>query len=75
MSAPYDGGSAFPNTVPDQEHTPFYCHHHGMTLRDWFAGKALQGICSQKAWELCSPEKIAEWAFNHADAMLEARNK
>lgn len=51
----------------------------GMSLRDWFAGKALQGVLSNpaltKGW---SPEKFASieencWAI--ADAMLEERKK
>ncbi|MES2706105.1 MAG: hypothetical protein V4726_05815 [Verrucomicrobiota bacterium] len=50
MSAPInDGGAAFP--APDdyrQDGTPVYGPKNldGMTLRDWFAGKALQGQLS-----------------------------
>jgi hypothetical protein len=47
----------------------------GMTLRDYFAAKAMQtfrdqiGSQSDQAWF----EKIAEGAYKMADAMLEAR--
>ena len=36
-----DGGPAFPHR--EYESRPFY---HGMTLRDWFAGMAMQGLLS-----------------------------
>lgn len=64
-----NGGPAFPVIASNQ--CPI--DSHGMTLRDYFAGKALQGICTQEQWELCPPEKIAEWAYEQADAMLKAR--
>lgn len=47
----------------------------GMTLRDWFAGLAMQGICSQQMWENCEPEVISKWAYEQADAMLARRAK
>jgi hypothetical protein len=44
----------------------------GMTLRDYFAAKAMQGIVSDPnvtvGWE-----KTAAWAYSMADAMMEAR--
>ena len=43
----------------------------GMTLRDYFAAKAMQGIlCSGSQWP---DQKIAELAYSMADAMLAAR--
>ena len=45
----------------------------GMTLRDYFAGKALQGICAHPdTWGLLQ-KGIARTAYDMADAMLEAR--
>ena len=42
----------------------------GMTLRDYFAGRALAGICSHNdTWGL-NNEEIAQEAYNLADAML-----
>ncbi len=51
----------------------------GMTLRDWFAGHALVGLCADgdlrispdKIW----PDAVAEYAYDMADAMMEARKK
>lgn len=55
----------------------------GMTLRDYFAAAALQGLCAgfaanDKSWPSDrSPEHYevaAEHAYEMADAMLEARD-
>lgn len=51
---------------------------YGMTLRDYFAAKAMQGICvnvGRNGFELISMSGIAEYAYELADAMLKARNK
>ena len=62
MSAPKDGGPAFPVTA-------YYGGKEGMTLRDWFAGQALIGE-RNKGW----PKTItAEECYEYADAMLAAR--
>jgi len=55
---------------------------HGMTLRDWFAGQAIQAVFA-KNWEMFldntfqSPEEVphevARDAYAIADAMLAAR--
>ena len=48
----------------------------GMTLRDYFAAKALQGICAHPdTWGIQTPLIIAKECYTLADAMLEARNK
>ena len=53
-------------------------HHTGMTLRDYFAGKALAG---QGAWipPMHDSEGVheakARFAYDVADAMMEARKK
>lgn len=44
----------------------------GMSLRDWFAGQAAAGLASI---EDASNLKVAEWAYEVADAMLAARSK
>ena len=44
----------------------------GMTLRDYFAANAMQGILSSTTTKPNS-QLIAEWAYNLADAMLEER--
>lgn len=43
----------------------------GMTLRDWFAGQVIMGICANPN---CNPrEDLAGAAYEQADAMLAAR--
>ena len=44
----------------------------GMTLRDYFAAKALQGILTDAEIAMGISE-IAELAYKYADAMMEAR--
>jgi hypothetical protein len=44
----------------------------GMDLRDYFAAKALQGIMVDPMMTM-SADKIADWAYEMADAMLKAR--
>ena len=73
MSAPNDGGSAFPFVMPDPSN---YHTETGMTLRDWFAGMALQGIISSI---YCTPQvsfmECAGRAYCTADAMIAARER
>ena len=48
---------------------------NGMTLRDYFAAKAMQGICASGAIDRLSFEDISNAAFEFADAMIERRKK
>lgn len=72
MSKENNGGLAFPA--------------HGMTLRDYFAAKAMQALIAQNSVEICEivpdgrlirPSSIAipPLAYKYADAMLKAREK
>ena len=71
------GGPAFPSglidpSTPEDAVLPI---HNGMTLRDYFAGKAIQGILTatltpNTVW---SQDEAAKTAYNVADAMLKAR--
>ena len=46
----------------------------GMSLRDYFAAKAMQGFMANKANPMhFQPEDDASWAYSIADAMLKAR--
>lgn len=46
----------------------------GMTLRDYFAAAALQGLLTQTAiYECAAHEEAAELAYEYADAMLRVR--
>ena len=44
----------------------------GMTLRDYFAAKALQSLAI--SYEDLSDERLAKRVYQLADAMMEARN-
>ncbi len=47
----------------------------GLTLRDYFAAKAMQGIFADHAWADYDHERIAMEAYRAADAMLKAREQ
>jgi hypothetical protein len=48
---------------------------NGMTLRDYFAAKAMQSFTADVGWKSDQQwfEEIAEGAYRQADAMLKAR--
>lgn len=73
MSTPNDGGPAFPETRWDDKirQEVQWC---GMTLRDWFAGQALNGLLSD-ASSFGDPKSFSDSAYLYADAMLKARGK
>ena len=72
-----DGGPAFPRTGADGHTSP----QSGMTLRDYFAAAALQGILSgadrstvKYLENMRYPAgEMSSAAYNIADAMLKAR--
>ena len=74
-----DGGPAFPEIkqIKDQHGRPKLTNCGGMSLRDWFAGMVMQGLCS----DLGSPHPDDDWnvlallAGEIADAMLAEREK
>lgn len=74
MTNKENGGSAFPNLVETLQTGDIIRFQPGMTLRDWFAGQAISGVCSPApdGWSL-SPQDHAAWAYQIADAMMEAR--
>ena len=48
----------------------------GITLRDYFAAKAMNGFLSDSsAVKNSSPQQISEWCYDLADAMMECRVK
>jgi hypothetical protein len=78
-----NGGPAFPR--PASEYEPNGIRndgriaaipHNGMTLRDYFAAAALQGICANLH---CTPQvtfkEVSQRAYDQADAMLAARKE
>ena len=64
---------AFPLNELNQHSGDICAQHFGMTLRDYFAAKAMQAIVTQPTWETCPVEKVACWSYEQADAMLKAR--
>jgi hypothetical protein len=48
---------------------------NGMSLRDYFAAKAMTGLLTAEIVGEYSNEHVAEIAYLIADAMLEARQK
>lgn len=59
-----DGGPAFPTE---------FTGYPGMTLRDYLAAKAMQGISANGAWG--DSNSVAVKAYQIADAMLAEREK
>jgi hypothetical protein len=59
--------SAFP--IPGSQ----YRHTKGMTLRDYFAAKAMQAIVSKEVSHVSWVDEYAKNAYKMADAMLKAR--
>lgn len=48
----------------------------GMTLRDYFAAKAMQGMLSAcTGWSESDQERRAKCSYKMADEMMKARNK
>ena len=47
----------------------------GMSLRDYFAGQALAGLCARQDWDDGEEYVLAIWAYDLADAMLAKREK
>ena len=88
MSTSKYGGPAFPQPyLPSGGQNP----NPGMTLRDWFAGMALQGMISNTETLVAmlklsegfdghgnkteAPVLIVNTAYEYADEMLKAREK
>ena len=67
------GGPAFP-TIPEN-YMGIDPPGEGMTLRDYFAAKAMQGLLAQSCGTALGsdPKFAAEYAYATADAMLKAR--
>ena len=66
MTSKDNGGPAFPTE---------YGAVSGMTLRDYFAAKAMQGMIVAVGYHRGEVDFIAESAYDCADAMLNERCK
>ena len=67
------GGPAFPIKEFSKDLQSIATYHVGMTLRDYFAAKAMQGMMTDVTYP--RGDAIAMWAYEVADAMLEAREQ
>jgi hypothetical protein len=83
---PFSSDAIAPDAVPGfGDYIAHSDEQDGMTLRDWFAGHAMQGLLSESgcaiATEIADKEGITEsqavasYAFKMADAMLAEREK
>jgi len=75
-----DGGPAFPRAMTLGDPAGGYVEDSGdpgMSLRDYFAAKALQGMHARDSYDkgLASPEQRARICYIDADAMLKERAK
>ncbi len=82
-ASPVSGGPAFPQTETtvhmageaDSGYVPLSDVHSvgGMTLRDYFAAKAMQALINPVGEPLDRLSEVPEYAYQIADAMLAAR--
>ena len=62
-----------PDPIANEFHKKFGTDR-GMTLRDYFAAKAMQGMMADgQAFRLVAESTLANTAYEIADAMLKAR--
>jgi hypothetical protein len=66
------GGPAYPTTQYANGISPSG-HSQGMTLRDYFAAKAMLGLLTST--RISKPDWIANDSYEMADAMLKAREE
>lgn len=74
MSKEKDGGPFFPNTVQTT------VGDEGASIRDWFAGQAMAALIGSPHYGLGQQNQegragLAYFAYECADALLEARKK
>jgi hypothetical protein len=67
------GEPAFPTGIITNKHGLIIGGSTGMTLRDYFAAKAMQGMLAENGGGAVTNDKLADWAYNIADALLKAR--
>ena len=65
-----DNNQAFP-----VENSHYVTTKAGMTLRDYFAAKAMQSYLTHEQGANQIVDVVAGWAYEMADAMLEVRSK
>lgn len=70
-----DGGAAFACVGGDSEGRSHL--QEGMSLRDWFAGMAMQGMMARDSFDpgQATPQQRAALAYLEADALLKSRSE
>lgn len=71
MIEPNQPESAFPSTFKSLHPEEQQVHRWGMTLRDYFAAKAMQAVIARG--DDTNRPGMAEWSYAMAEAMLKAR--
>ena len=64
-----------PPAFPNESNAGNIWNDKGMTLRDYFAAKAIQAILTSPSWMENKPSTLAKMSYEFADAMLVAREK
>lgn len=67
-----DGGPFHPFQPLNSQGMPCMAAEPGISIRDHFAGLAMQGSCACPD-NNAPPSVVARWAYEMADAMLRAR--
>ena len=81
MKAQDNGGPIAPTMITRQRIAPDTISESrmdvegGLTIRDWFAGMALQGMNANPSLDKSATKEIAREAYSMADAMLDARKE
>ena len=76
-----DGGSAFPSTRTlhvkhsDGTEETGFVEMRGMTLRDWFAGRVIQGMLANPSLDIVEMEDLVCESYQYADIMIAHREK
>jgi hypothetical protein len=74
-----NGGPAFPQEHLRLTNGVIEGGEKGMTLRDYFAAKAMQGFLSGETFNFemyrDDPLRVARWSYEAADGMLQAREE
>lgn len=69
------GGAAFPTKNPQKDRrNQVIIYEEGMTLRDYFAAKAMQGLLANPGAAMC-PVTLVAYAYETADAMIAERDR
>ena len=66
------GGPAFP-TISEGKLGSIHCQFEGMTLLDYFAAKAMQGMLADES--SANSKTLAEFSYDVAREMIAARAK